>query len=66
MNHFFRVMKFDTVHWDLCDFKRLDDGASLVVVDVDGAVVEPSEQPRLGWVEIDALDTVRDSEFCLR
>lgn len=35
--------KFDTSHWDLCDLERFDDGASLVVVDVDGAVVEPSE-----------------------
>ena len=59
--------ELDTAHWDLCDLKRLDNGAGLVVVDIDGAVVEPSEQPWLGWVEIDALDTVRArKEFFLR
>jgi hypothetical protein len=51
--------KFATAHWDLCDLEHCDDGASLVVVDVDGAVVEPSKQPWSCWVEIDAFHAVR-------
>ena len=51
--------KFDTAHWDLRDLERFDDGASLVVVDVDGAIVQPSEQPWFCWVEIDAFHAVR-------
>ena len=51
--------KFDTAHWDLCDLERFDDGASLVVVNIDGAVVQPGEQPWFGWMEIDALYAVR-------
>jgi hypothetical protein len=51
--------KFDTAHWDLWDLERFDDGASLVVVDVDGTVVEPSKQPWFCWVEFDAFHAVR-------
>ena len=51
--------EFRTSHRDLCNLKRFDQGSCIVVVDVHAAIVQRSEQPGLGWVEIDGLDAVR-------
>ena len=43
---------------NLSDLKRLDEGPCVMVVDVDGSVVETGKQPWLRRVEVDALYTV--------
>lgn len=51
-----------TANRNLRDLECLNNGARFVVVDVDGAVVQPGEQPWLRWVKVDAFDAVRAIE----
>lgn len=50
--------EFDTTYWDFCNLECFDYGACVVVVDVDGAIVESCEKPGFCWVEINALDAI--------
>jgi hypothetical protein len=47
----------DTAHRDGGNFKRLDDSAGFMVVDVNGAVVVACQEPWLGWMKVDVFDT---------
>ena len=51
-----------TSYGDLGNFKGFYDCSCFMVVDVDGAVVETGEHPRLRGVEVDTLDTVGAGE----
>ena len=51
-----------TANRNLSNFKSFDYCASLMVVDVDTAVVKTRNEPGLGWVKVDSLDTVRPLE----
>ena len=48
----------DAAHGDLRDLKGLDQGTRFVVVDVDRAIVKTGEDPRLGGVEVNALNAI--------
>ena len=54
--------ELDTSYWNIGHLESLDDDASLVVPNVDGARVETSEKPWLGRVEIERLDTLGFSQ----
>ena len=41
-----------------CDLKGLDQRTGFVIIDVDRAVVKTGEDPRLGWVEVNALNAI--------
>lgn len=50
--------EFHAAHWNLCDFKCLDEGAGFVVVDVNRSIIQAGEQPWLCGMEINSLDAV--------
>ena len=45
-------------NWDFCDFECLHEGASLVVVYADGAVIETRQEPWLRGMEINCFNAV--------
>lgn len=47
-----------TPNWDLCDFECFHQGASLVVVYVDGTVIEARQKPWLRGMEINSFNAV--------
>ena len=50
--------EFDATNRHFRHLKSLDDRASIVVVYVDRAVVQSSQQPWFRRVKVDALDTI--------
>lgn len=51
--------KLDAPNWNFRHFKRFDDSTRVMIVDVDGAIVETCNQPWLSRMEVDALDAIR-------
>ena len=54
--------KFNASNGDLRDFESLDDCTGLVVVDVNGAVVETGQDPWFRGMEIYSFDAIRPGE----
>lgn len=50
--------EFYTTNWDFCNFESFDYGSRVVVVDVDGAIVESCEKPGFCGMEIDAFNAI--------
>ena len=51
-----------TSYWNFGDLEGLHERTSIMVVDVDRAVVETGEDPGLGGMEVYAFYAVRTSE----
>jgi hypothetical protein len=50
-------------NWDLCDFECFHQGASLVVVYVDGTVIKARQEPWLRGMEINCFDAVGSIKY---
>lgn len=58
-NQFFSRNEANATHRDVCDLKGLDYRGYFVIVYVDSAVVQPSQQPLLLGMEVDGVDSAR-------
>jgi hypothetical protein len=54
--------EFAATNGDLGNLERLDDSACLVVINVHGAIIETSQEPWLGGMEVDAFDSLGPAE----
>jgi len=50
--------KFYAADGNFSDLECFDDCACIMIVDVDRSIIETSQEPWLGWMEIDAFDTI--------
>ena len=58
----FASNELDAAGWHFRHLKGLDECSSLVVVYIYGAIVKARQDPRLRWMEVDTLYSVRPRE----